>query len=36
MRAVRFRANPSCRVCGENRSIRVLDPAAYGAEGCRS
>ena len=36
VRAVRFRANRSCRVCGENRSIRSLEPAAYGAEACRS
>ncbi len=31
-RAVRFGANPACRVCGERPSITALDPAAYGAE----
>jgi molybdopterin/thiamine biosynthesis adenylyltransferase len=36
MRAVRFRANPACRVCGENPSIRELQAMAYGAEPGRS
>jgi molybdopterin/thiamine biosynthesis adenylyltransferase len=34
MRAVRFRANPACGVCGERPSIRALDARAYRAEAC--
>jgi molybdopterin/thiamine biosynthesis adenylyltransferase len=32
MRAVHFRRNPACRVCGDHPSITALDPAAYQEE----
>ncbi|HEX3698722.1 MAG TPA: HesA/MoeB/ThiF family protein [Polyangia bacterium] len=33
-RAVTFKPNPLCRVCGESPLIRRLDPADYPAAGC--
>jgi adenylyltransferase/sulfurtransferase len=34
LRAVRFRRNPTCQVCGERPSITALAPAAYQGQGC--
>lgn len=36
MRAVLFKPNPTCMVCGDKPSITSLDPARYRAEECRS
>jgi adenylyltransferase/sulfurtransferase len=34
LRAVAFKPNPSCRVCGPNALIRRLDPAEYPDPAC--
>lgn len=34
MRVVRFRPNPTCRVCGDRPSIRALESAVYERGGC--